>query len=95
MSDPAGAGPLAPTCRTGRGVRRAARWVPTQPGVPGRPGSLLRRAADPPAAAGREPAGGVRVHLLGPSGALVPVVLHGEPGPDRWRAAADPDPGRR
>ncbi len=75
------------TCLAGAGTRRTRRWVVVRRGTPGGPVTVLRRrpgpagTAAPGAARGaardapRGAAEEVRIHLLTPGGALVPVVL--------------------
>ncbi len=74
---PAGAAPPAGTCLV---THRAVRRVVTRGRVRGRPAAVLRRRPGQDDAAGGDPAGVVRIHLLDPTGALVPLVLD---DPDR------------
>ncbi len=74
---PTGSVSPAGTCLV---TRRAVRRVVTRVRVRGRPAAVLRRRPGQDDAAGGDPAGVVRVHLLDPTGALVPLVLD---DPDR------------
>jgi hypothetical protein len=74
---PTGSVSPAGTCLV---TRRAVRRVVTRVRVRGRPAAVLRRRAGQDDPAGGDPAGVVRIHLLDPTGALVPLVLD---DPDR------------
>ncbi len=63
------------TCLAGAGTRRTRRWVVVRRSAAGGPVAVLRRRPRPVGAAGRDAAEAVRIHLLTPGGALVPVVL--------------------
>lgn len=63
------------TCLAGAGTRGTRRWVVVRRQAPDGRVTVLRRRPRPVGAAGRDAAEGVRIHLLTPTGALVPVVL--------------------
>ena len=90
---PAGTGARAVTCLAGARTRGTRRWVVVRRGTPGGPAAVLRRRPRPVGAAGREAAEEVRIHLLTPTGALVPLVLTDDVLTDD--VLTDADPGRR
>ncbi len=96
MRSPAGTGRPVVTCLAGRRTRRAGRWAVARVPGPGRPVVMSRRPR--PSPTGRDAAVVVRVLLLAPTGALVPVVLVEDPVgacPARSEQAPGADPERR